>query len=153
MKLQVIVILLLVAGGMFFAGRGCGAKVRIETRTDTIVVCDTVRDTLLVPIRSYIVRVDTVWMQPVRDTIRIEVAVPIERKTYLTADYRAVVEGFRPRLVEMELYRKTTFITTQTTLRPPPQRWGIGVQAGVGFTPKGLKPYIGVGIQYRIVAW
>jgi hypothetical protein len=153
MKLHVIVILLLVAGGMFFVGRGCGHKTQIEVRIDTLIVRDTVRDTLLVPVERLTVRVDTVWMPSARDTVLREVAVPIERRVYASEDYRAVVEGFRPELVEVELYRKTAIVTTQTTLQSPPQRWGIGVQAGVGFTPKGAVPYVGIGIQYCIVAW
>ena len=148
-----IVVCMAVAASGFFAGRGCGEEVRTETRIDTVIVRDTLRDTVLVPVARHIVRVDTVWMQSASDTVRVEVAVPVERKVYATDDYRAVVEGFRPALVEMELYRKTAFVTKETTPASPPSRWGIGVQAGVGFSPKGAVPYVGVGIQYRVLSW
>ncbi len=152
-ELPVFFFLLLVGTGTFFAGRGCDEKVRTETRIDTLIVRDTLRDTVLVPVARYIARADTVWMRAAGDTVRVEVEVPVERKVYATEDYRAVVEGFRPALVEMELYHKTTIVTKESTLRSPPSRWGIGIQAGVGFTPKGAMPYIGIGIQYRVASW
>jgi hypothetical protein len=95
-------------------------------------------------------------MQAVRDTVRVEVKVPVERKVYETENYRAVVEGFRPTLVEMEVYRNIPIITRETTLapaRPKPGRWGVGIQAGYGLTTLGPAPYIGIGIQYSIITW
>ncbi len=154
------------AAAMFFAGRGCrdggghNEGGYTETRVDTLIVRDTLRDTVLVPVECFVVRVDTVWLQAGRDTVRIvaaqdsvRIAVPIERKVYATRDYRAVVEGFRPALVEMELYPKTTFITRETLRAKAPEKWSIGIQAGWGISPKGAAGYIGVGVQYRILVW
>ena len=31
-----------------------------------------------------------------------------------------------------------------------PKRWGIGVQGGVGITPKLVQPYIGIGVSYNL---
>jgi hypothetical protein len=157
-----------VAAAMFFAGRGCGHRSvggggfgHAETRVDTLVVRDTVRDTVLVAVERRIVRIDTVWLaggptadfksDTVADSVRA--AVPIERTVYATDDYRAVVEGFRPTLVEMELHPRTLFVTKETTRTLRPSRWGVGIQAGWGFSPKGVVPYIGVGIQYSIIEW
>lgn len=144
-----------VAAGMFFAGRRCGYNnpVPVVTRIDTVIVRDTLRDTVLVPVERSIVRVDTLWMRSARDTARVETAVPIERKTYATQDYRAVVEGFRPALVEMELFRKTALVTRETTRAVHSPKWGIGIQAGYGLSSKGAGPYIGIGIQYHLIAW
>ncbi len=155
MKNFVIIALVAVAAGMFFAGRGCLPREagRVTTRTDTIWVRDTLRDTVLVPIERYVVRVDTVWVPAARDTVRVEVALPVERRIYSTVDYRAVVEGFRPSLVEMEVYRSTASITKETIRSPPPRRWSVGLQAGYGITPRGPAPYLGVGVQYRLAVW
>ena len=29
------------------------------------------------------------------------------------------------------------------------KHWTIGLQAGIGLTPKGVQPYIGVGVSYN----
>ncbi len=96
------------------------------------------------------------------DTTRViapdstRMTVPIERKTYITADYRAVVEGFRPSLVELDLYRRTTLVMRETQRTFPasrPKRWSAGFQAGWGITPHGAAPYIGVGVQYSVLTW
>jgi hypothetical protein len=175
----IIIAVVLLAAAMFFTGRGCGGnaggEVRTRTRVDTLIVRDTLRDTVLVPVERFVVRVDTVWMRAAGDTARVEaaraavaadrvaadrvaadsvrVALPVERKVYLTPDYRAVVEGFRPSLVEMELYPRNLHITHETTMRKPAPRWGIGIQAGYGISPKGAVPYVGIGIQYRVAGW
>jgi hypothetical protein len=167
-KSTTIIIAAAVAAATFFAGRGCGGMAGgrntdgrnadggfgyAEVRIDTIVVRDTLRDTVFVPREVYIVRVDTVFVGTPGDTVLFEAIVPIERKVYAAGDYRAVVEGFRPELVEMELYRQTTFVARETTRTRAPEKWGVGLQAGYGISQKGAAAYIGVGIQYRILAW
>jgi hypothetical protein len=78
------------------------------------------------------------------------VIIPITRNTYKTEDYTAVVEGYRPRLISMELYPKTTTITnTITKIRSP--RWALTVGPGVGYGPKGVQPYIGITVGF--VLW
>jgi hypothetical protein len=136
------------------------------TRVDTLVVRDTIRDTVPVPRTRHIVRIDTVWLRSVdekspADSIKVE--TPIEQKIYQTDDYRAVVEGFRPALVEMEIYRNTLHIDrethTTTTITPRPKRWGIGIQIGYGYAPtavatgRNFHPYVGIGAQYNIIMW
>ncbi len=109
-------------------------------RIDTLVIRDTIRDTVLIPKKVFITRIDTIIIQ---DTLRFP--IPIEEKIYQTTDYRAVIEGFRPQLTELELYPKTVHITH----RP---RWSLGVQAGVGLSTKGSPaPYIGIGVQYNLL--
>lgn len=86
-------------------------------------------------------------------SLRMPVVVPIERRVYVTSDYRAVVEGYRPSLVSMELYRQTQVVTERPVARP--RRWGIGLQAGYGLAPRTgrFEPYIGIGVQYSIWQW
>lgn len=161
--IQIIFAILLLVLGAFVGWRGYPKCPVIETRTDTLIVYDTLRDTVLVPVTRTVVRRDTVWMYVVRDpegltTDSALVAVPIERKVYQTVDYRAIVEGFRPELISMEVYRQTQYIDrTQTVTTPDRRRWGIGLQAGYGVVVRDGRmvgtPYVGVGAQYSIFEW
>ena len=156
--------LILLAATLFVGGLLTGTHFRpkcppiIDTRIDTVFVRDTVRDTVRVPRTRYIVRMDTVKVQIAGDTVFIDAQIPIERKEYRTDDYRAVIEGFRPELIAMEVYRQTHYITKIETIEARDRRrWGIGIQAGYGATIRGGRvvgvPYIGVGMQYSILTW
>jgi len=72
-----------------------------------------------------------------------EIEIPIERKEYVTEDYKAVVEGWRPSLVSMEVYPKTTTITNTVTKVKTP-RFSLVVGPGIGYDGKNFKPYLGV---------
>lgn len=155
MILSVVVVILLV-----ISVRNCRRPtVRdVFEQVDTVVVRDTVRDTITVPRKVYVARIDTCWLHAAADTVyvsdTVRVFVPIERKEYATEEYRAVVEGWHPALVEMEVYPKTKTVTqymTRETVRKT--RWGIGVQAGYGISDRGMSPYIGLGINYNILTW
>lgn len=145
--------------GAFAAGRWTRCRTSEPTMCrDTVILHDTL--TLPVPAPSVVdvVRRDTCWLvrcDTVRtsDTLRVPVAVPVERRVYVTDDYRAVVEGYRPSLVSMELYRRTQVVTA--TASPKPRRWGVGIQIGYGLAPRTgrLEPYIGIGVQYSIWQW
>lgn len=89
-----------------------------------------------------------------RDSLRL--LLPVERRIYRTNEYRAVVEGWWPSLVEMEVYPRTRTVTrymTRETVRKT--RWGIGVQVGYGIGPGAgrCSLYVGVGVQYALVRW
>ena len=126
-------------------------------RTDTVVVRDTVRETVLVPKIRYLTRVDTVLLLVPGDTVKVPVLVPISRKVYEGEDYRAVVSGFRASLDTLDIFRKTQTVTNTVVQRVEvpgkPKRWGIGVSAGYALTPQGMKPYIGAGVQYNFLSW
>lgn len=154
----ILLAIFLLAGG-FVGGWFAHPMPKIlETRIDTVFIRDTIRDTILIPITRKIARIDTVFLRIPNDTIRIAVEIPIERKVYKTDDYRAEIEGFQPKLVSMDIYRKTQIInTTQTIQVPDKKRWGLGVSAGYGATIQNGKikavPYVGIGIHYSIVQW
>lgn len=164
--IQAVITVLLLALGVF-VGRHTGPKCPklFPSRVDTLIVYDTLRDTVLVPVTRTVVRRDTVWLyvvsSPSADSLTVDsalVAVPIERKVYQTDDYRAEIEGFRPELVSMEVYRQTQFINrTQTASTPDTRRWGFGFQAGYGATIQNGRivavPTVGVGVQYSIFKW
>lgn len=141
--------------GMFILGRWTKTcRPEIVTLSDTVVRVDTLRDTVLVPQRVYVSRIDTCMMEVPGDTVRVPVIVPIERKEYKTEDYRALIEGYRPSLVSMEVYPKTKIIT-QTQIRTVTKktRWGIGPQIGYGFNGREWMPYVGIGVQYNLFAF
>lgn len=126
-------------------------------RTDTMWMRDTVRETVLVPEVRYLTRVDTVLLKVPGDTVKVPVLVPISRNVYEGEDYRAVVSGFRVSLDTLDIFRKTQTVTNTVVQRVEvpgkPKRWGIGVSAGYALTLKGMKPYIGAGVQYNFLSW
>ena len=138
-----------------------GLKVpgRVITKTeylpaDTVIIRDTVRDTIPVPTKVYITRTDTVYIDSPGDTVRSGIVIPIERKVYETADYRAIIEGYKPALIDMEVYRQTQYITKpEIRYEKSKPRWAIGIQAGYGVSKSGLSPYLGVGVQYNLWSW
>lgn len=71
------------------------------------------------------------------------VVVPIERTVYEdSAHYRAVVEGYMARLVELDIYPQPTIA------REKVKRWSIGPAIGIGWSGKGLQPYVGVNLTF-----
>lgn len=156
MKWISLIFVTALAVASFYYGRSVGRQyvTLAEVERDTIVVRDTVRDTLPVPVDRWRtrVRVDTVYFACVDtvttcDTVRVE--VPIERVEYRTDRYYAIVEGWRPTLAYIETYDAQTIITERQRVESS-KRWGItlGVQAGYGITPKGMQPYAGGGVTF-----
>lgn len=142
-------------GAAFVWGKYEGKRLPEERlRVDTVFFRDTIRDTLLLPQKIYLTRIDTVYMRLPNDTVKVPVLVPIERKVYETEDYRAVVSGFRPNLDSMEIFPRTKVITRNVeTATAAKRRWirfGIGV--GVGYDPfkRSLHPTIQAGVYVPI---
>lgn len=140
----------------------------VAIQADTVIVRDTIRLEIPTPTSNGEIRRDTVWLQkktadstnlesdsttPVdtsndREGVRLEpdgsITIPIEQKEYKTEEYKALIEGWRPKLVSMEVYPKTTTITnTVTRLQKP--RWSVTGGLGAGYAPNiGLYPNIGI---------
>lgn len=123
-------------------------RARLEPpEIDTVIVVDTVRDTIPVPIRKIV----TKYVQVPGDTIvkylkGDTVFLPVMQKEYVTPDYRAWVSGYNVALDSIDVFPKTVYVTRKT----PARRWGLGVSAGYGAGRSGLSPYIGIGVYYRI---
>ena len=119
-----------------------------------IVRIDTVRDTLLVPKHVQVERFDTI-----RDTVDGKpVYLPVPISSYLFTDdstYRIDMEGYHVKARSIEVYPRTVTQTVIERIEVPrkPKRWGIGVSAGGAITPHGIQPYIGVGINYQLIAF
>ena len=141
----------------FLAGWFSRVPDRVEDfieKVDTLVVRDTIMRDRPVFVDRYLVRTDTVKLAVHDTTLRVDsvlVDVPIERRVYEEDSlYRAVVSGYRPSLDSLLVYRTTTEITKFVPV-PVKKRWGVGIQAGYGFSQKGISPYVGVGISYNLI--
>ena len=154
---NVVIALALIAVAFLLGRRSVKPEIVEIHRKDTVVVRDTVRETVLVPKVRYLTRVDTVLLPVPGDTVEVPVLVQISRKVYEGEDYRAVVSGFRASLDTLDIFRKTQTVTNTVVQRVEvpgkPKRWGIGVSAGYALTPQGVKPYIGAGISYSFITF
>ena len=143
-----------------------------SVRRDTVTVIDTVvyrepvaKDSAVVRYVTRTVPVATQGYRAPRDTEKNDreqmpplyasasgdsatVLLPITQKMYSDTDYRAWVSGYEPRLDSIKVFPRT--VTVLETKYKPPSRFSIGLQGGYGITPKGLQPYIGVGVNVRI---
>ena len=132
---------------LLFSSRKPSPKEVIIVKSDTIHVTDT----MVVTKPQLIVRrkVDTIVVHTT-DTLECEVTVTLPREeiTYEDTAYRAVVSGYRPSLDSLTIYHQREYI--KVTEQLPAPRWSVGIQGGVGVTPKGVQPYIGVGVSYRL---
>ena len=155
-----IVVLALMVGSFFF-GRATKVVEEVDTRIerDTIVVRDTIREYYPQEVSSSLARIEKQYLRVgmplimLRDTVTeidsVLVEIPIMERTYESEEYRAVIEGYNARLKSMEVYPRTSYITTTETIKQK-KRWGVslGVQGGYGITPKGWQPYAGVGVSF-----
>lgn len=145
----------------------CAELPVIAVQADTVIVRDTLRLEVPQPAEKGVVRRDTVWLQikpadstkkdtatntpakPLKaDTVpRLEpngaITIPIEQKEYKTEEYTALIEGWRPKLLSMEVYPKTTTVTTTITKLAKP-RWGLTAGVGGGYDGQRFVPHVGV---------
>lgn len=173
-KLIAILALIIFVGcvvGAFFFGRATTRTdiVHPEVERDTIIIHDTIREyypryigevgvgktTIKIPTLSIVIRDFTKFGLPLKiernekDSATIE--LPITERTYKNDEYYAVVRGYDPSLKYIEVYPRTSYITTTETITKQ-KRWNVsfGAQMGYGFTPKGWQPYAGVGVTFGI---
>lgn len=148
MKAWHIILLLIGFGASFFIGYHVREVSSMMTpKTDTVIIVDTLRDTVPVPVRETV----TKYIQVPADTIvkyikGDTVFLPVIQKEYSTPDYHAWVSGYNAALDSIDVFPKTVYVTQKI----PARRWGLGVSAGYGAGRSGLSPYIGVGVYYRI---
>lgn len=129
------------------------------TQRDTVLThtTDTVRDTIRIarpaPTAQTTIRYVRVTVRDtLRDTVLVahgdepSASVPITQSHYEGENYEAWVSGFAAALDSVHI--TTTHVTHTTTTA---RRWNIGIQGGVGMTPKGALPYIGFGVTYNLL--
>lgn len=118
---------------------------------DTIV--DTIKVIKPIAVDSVVTRYKWVNVERVKDTTivnevsevvfdTIQVRLPIESKHYTSINYDAWVSGYEPTLDSIKVYNRE--------VKTKQSRWSIGLQGGVGMTPKGLQPYVGIGVAYKL---
>lgn len=144
--IALIVIVIVMGGGLM--NKSPSEKVVIKS--DTITIERVVRDTLPVVKKEYVYSIDTIKYY-INDTTLIYVPINIERKEYLTDDYKAIVEGYKPKLSFIEIYNKDRIINKEMT-ETKIKRFGIGIQAGAGYGLINKKPdlYIGIGAHFTL---
>ncbi len=95
----------------------------------------------------------------VRDTIELTDTIYIggqtffqEVKEYKDSTYYAKISGINAYLEHIEVYPKTItqYITNTERVYIQPKKWSVGIQGGIGITPKGLQPYLGFGVSRRL---
>ena len=139
--------------------RNNGPGSEIIVQVDTLYLHDTVR--IEKPIPQLIKTIDT-FLVAITDTLRIKDTVylnlPREQKTYREENFHAWVSGYRPALDSIHLFQNKQQIITSTSIHqntPRTRRWGIGIQAGYGFTCQQNTiqpiPYFGIGLSYTIL--
>ena len=135
---------------VFFALGRLAAPVRGPQRVvETVFRIDTVRivqpEIMVIRQRGDVVRKLPIAMSADSVSDSVEVVVPIEQKIYASHDYKAHVTGYMSRLDSIEIYKPVNRVRRQAA-----GRFSVGVQAGYGFTPRGLQPYIGLGVTVRL---
>lgn len=135
---------------------------RVEERMsaiipDTILIHDTLRISEPAPIEETEIGADTVWLERVikdsildRDTVYVR--VPISQVVYEDRRYRAVIQGYNPRLVSLDIYQKEkTIYSHKTIVKPAKMALSVGIYGGYG--PKGLDYGLGLMLGFPIASW
>lgn len=116
-------------------------------RESTIVKYEVVRlpianDTICVSSRKCISVSDTI-----KDSVFVE--VPIEQKVYSDSNYTAWVSGYRPRLDSISITHQEISYKLVNNSSKGSKRLYLGIQVGYGITPRGMQPYLGLGVSYN----
>lgn len=141
---------------MFFFGAAIGILIGLaltpKPKTKHEYEIRTVRDTVTVvkPVAVAVretIRVEThTFSAPGGDSVRA--IVPITSVLYTGEGYRARISGFRPSLDSLVFEHAVSSVTVKPQ---KPTRWAVGIQTGVAATPKGIQPFVGIGITYKLL--
>ena len=118
----------------------------VETIRDTVVIRDTLKfdNPTLIYIKS---EPDTLYIPSIDSTVRIDK----ETKLYKDSLYELQLSGIRPNLDYINVYPKTTYITTEKVsyVKEKKKHFHHGIQAGIGFGIINRKPdvFVGYGVQ------
>lgn len=102
--------------------------VRLPIANDTICVSDTIKDSVFVE-------------------------VPIEQKVYSDSNYTAWVSGYHPKLDSISITHQEVSFHNRLVNNNGSKRLYLGIQVGYGITPRGMQPYLGLGVSYRFVGF
>ena len=79
-----------------------------------------------------------------------KVVIPITERTYEDSTYKAVVRGYNPELVSLDIYRQQTTVYRQQTRKP---KVVVGIGPYAGFGNKGFNYGIAVNVSVPIWSW
>lgn len=135
---------------------------RVEERMsaiipDTILIRDTLRIVEPTPTEEIEIGADTVWLERIiKDTIldrdTVYVRVPISQVVYENNRYKAVIQGYHPRLVSLDIYTDKTYVYSHKTIVKPAK---LSLSAGIygGYGPKGFDYGLGIMLGIPIFSW
>lgn len=127
-----------------------------EVVTDTIIKVikvdrPIVRESTVVKyevVQLPIVANDTICVSDtIKDSVFVE--VPIEQKVYSDSNYTAWVSGYRPRLDSISITHQEVSFHNRLVNNKGSKRLYLGIQVGYGITPRGMQPYLGLGVSYK----
>lgn len=125
-----------------------------EVVTDTIfkvikVDRPIVRESTIV--KYEVVQLPIVAKDTICDTIKdsVFVEVPIEQKVYSDSNYTAWVSGYHPRLDSISITHQEVSFHKLVNNSKGSKRLYLGIQVGYGITPRGMQPYLGLGLSYN----
>lgn len=156
--LAIVVVVLVIA--LPFAIKSCEPKVDEVVECDTIYIHDTIRIVEPIHIKETIVRHDTVFFPVYKELDSIsnltsnqdsaKVIIPITERTYEDSTYKAVVRGYNPELVSLDMYLKEIYFPKIVERKMKPR---VVVSAGMygGFGVKGAD--YGLGISVGVPIW
>lgn len=91
---------------------------------------------------------DTCVLETIRhDTV--SVIVPIEYRHERFEQGEVYYHGYNAGIDSLIAFKHTQIINVERIIAAP--RWGIDINAGMGASGKGIVPYFGIGIGYRIL--
>lgn len=125
--------------------------------TDTLIIRDTVTihapvavESRKLPARITTVHKDSVVSIPAVDSSAV--MLPAVSLHYSGELYDAYISGVYPSLDSIKIHVPSSVIT-RTIAVPKKTKWHFGIGAGVAATPKGVHPYVGVGVTYSLFAF
>lgn len=161
-------VLICAAYGIYTFVRPATSSAPPPVRRDTLIIRDTLRISRPVLVRDEVVRYVTVRVRDSSNLANIGkdsadvppaadhfpdtakmVMLPITQQVYRDSSYTAWVSGYAAALDSIHIHRPTHYL--YNIHRPAPsRRWSFGLQGGIGLTPKGVQPYVGVGFSIRL---
>lgn len=155
----IIVLLVCVMGYLKYAFDNESESVVLHT--DTIYIHDTTFVRNPIATDSMVVRYKKVFLRSiltdsVHDTIfermrdTMFLSLPIIQKEYSDSTYKAWISGYDVKLDSILIFRQHQIIKEDVILPASAKRFYFGLQGGVGITPRGVQPYIGIGVSYNI---
>ena len=161
MDLAIVVVVLVIA--LPFAIKTTQPKEDVVAKCDTIYVYDTIRIVEPQIVKEEVVRYIEVRLPNADSGLPNElpnelpndsanVIIPITERTYEDSTYKAIVRGYNPELVSLEMYNKTVYypVIVNKTVNPK-----VVVSAGIygGFGVKGADWGLGISVGVPIWSW